>query len=626
MSSSEATPLLARPTAAAAAPPTATTSRVALYRFLEARTPGGRIYETFMIALILLNVFCLIVGSLFDTQYNPVPWAQRTGEAAICNNLCDALWFGNYADNGVADWLQWADKNTSTCVLEVFTILVFTVEYILRLIVADLESPTYRGFMGRLRFVPTFFSLVDLASTLPFYIDAFIIRTNVNSNTASSTSFLRMFRLVRMMRVEGRYDSALGMVDDVYRNVKGILGTALFVGVTTWLSVSSLYYLTERRNLAMIYCPGNCGLDDDVDTSLCTIDDWGSTNCTLAGCQGNYTYSCYNLYESIPMASYYALLNLFGEFPLIDQHSVGGKIVGTVTAVVAVAVFALPVGIIGNGFETVIAERNAKQRQLESKNGNEGPIVEQSGVTPNFYASESSLRGRLYNFWHAHTTPLSVWCDRFIDFLVLLAALTFMLDTTVSDARTKFHRAMDGIEFVAVVVFTIEYILRLFAVKEDPKYCCRFGRFIYMTNFLSIVDLLSFLPYWLNLAFTNSILSPASDASSTSSNLVKSLRLLRILRFERYTHAFLSFDDVISRNLDVLTVTAFSAFLIWVLFGVILYCTERNNPDPEMASNYNTIPNSMWITLLNLSGEAPLAQYSAAGKVATGILGLFATG
>ena len=107
--------------------------------------------------------------------------------------------------------------------------------------------------------------------------------------------------------------------------------------------------------------------------------------------------------------------------------------------------------------------------------------------------------------------------------------------------------------------------------------------------------------------------------------MVKSLRLLRILRFERYTHAFLSFDDVIQRNIDILAVTAFTAMLFWVFFSACLYFTERNSPDEEMASNYNTMPNSMWITLLNLSGESPLAQYSMAGKVITGILGLFAT-
>ena len=68
------------------------------------------------------------------------------------------------------------------------------------------------------------------------------------------------------------------------------------------------------------------------------------------------------------------------------------------------------------------------------------------------------------------------------------------------------------------------------------------------------------------------------------------------------------FDDVFSRNLDVLSVTFFSSLLLWVFFGALLYVTERNNPDPEMAANYNNVPNSMWMTLLNLSGEAPLAQ------------------
>lgn len=30
-----------------------------------------------------------------------------------------------------------------------------------------------------------------------------------------------------------------------------------------------------------------------------------------------------------------------------------------------------------------------------------------------------------------------------------------------------------------------------------------------------------------------------------------------------------------------------------VFFGAFLYLTERDNPDEEMASNYNTVPNAM---------------------------------
>ena len=610
MSASETTPLIAGTATTGTA---SRTTRHDVYDFLEAKTPAGKIYERFMIALIMVNVVAFVAASLFVQDYMDAKWAQRNG--GVCGNLCDALWFGNYADND----LQWLNLG-STSVLELVTVLVFSVEYVLRLWVCDLEDASYAGVVGRLRFVPTFFSMVDLASTLPFYVDAFVLR---HSDLVGS-SFLRMFRLLRMMRVEGRYDTALTMVDDVFRAQKGILGTALFVGVTTWLTVSSLYYVVERKSTDLIYCgaaPDYCGDADDIDTSLCIFDDWGLADCTEAGCPPSEEYPepCYNLYQSIPMASYYALLNLFGEFPLIDQHSAGGKIVGTITAVIAVAVFALPVGIIGNGFEDEIEKRRQNHQDEED-------VADEGYRTAGFVTPGVTTREKLYNYLHAMTSYGSTTFDLFINFLVVLAAATFMLDTLQGTTPTM-HVIFDSVELVSVIIFTVEYAARVYSIKEDPKYKDQpAGRFWYMVSFLAVVDFLSVFPYWCEVFMTGKVISSYSDASSTGSNLVKSLRLLRILRFERYTHAFTSFDDVIRMNADVLSITAFTAILFWVFFGAFLYLTERDNPDEEMAANYKSVPDSMWMTLLNLSGEAPLCQYSIWGKVATGILGLFATG
>jgi hypothetical protein len=383
-----------------------------------------------------------------------------------------------------------------------------------------------------------------------------------------------------------------------------------------------LYYIVERKATSLIYCgaaPDYCGDADDIDTSLCTFDTWGIADCTQAGCPPSEEYPepCFNLYQSIPSSSYYALLNLFGEFPLIDQHSVGGKFVGTITAVVAVAVFALPVGIIGNGFEDEIEKRRTQ--------GDTGPIDEEGYLTPGFTTVGVSMREKVYNFLHAMTAYGSTAFDHFINILVITTALTFMIDT-LNGTNPMLHVTLDTIEFVSVVIFTLEYLARVYSIKEDPKYSQGGGRFLYMLTFLALVDLLSFFPYWCEALATGEFVTPYSDSSSSWSNLVKALRLLRILRFERYTHAFTSFDDVIRRNKDVLFLTAFTAILFWVFFGAFLYFSERDNPDEEMASNYNTVPNSMWMTLLNLSGEAPLCQYSVWGKVVTGILGLFATG
>ena len=80
---------------------------------------------------------------------------------------------------------------------------------------------------------------------------------------------------------------------NVFDSQKEILGTALFIGATTWMTVSSLYYLVERESTDMIYCgaaPDYC--PDDIDTSRCTIDKWGIADCTKADCPPTEEYPC----------------------------------------------------------------------------------------------------------------------------------------------------------------------------------------------------------------------------------------------------------------------------------------------------------------------------------------------
>jgi hypothetical protein len=626
-----------------------------VWDFLDSKTFGGKIYEKFMIILILINVIAFIIGTLFVIDDSEESNNNDDEETLTCGTICDTIWFGNYENNKLA----FLNIGT-TSVLELFTIGIFTVEYVLRVWTSPLENQDLYGkhiILGRIKYIFTnFFSLVDLSSTIPFYVDVFLFTSSTNA--FGTTSYLRMFRLFRLMgRVDGvgRYDSALTLCDDVYRAQKAILGTAAFVGVTTWIVISTLYYIVERTNLDMIYCPNNYCIknlledgdghdDDDIDTSLCTIDNWGIVDCSAAGCPSTLELPqpCWNLYQSIPMASYYTLLNLFGEFPLFDQHSVGGQIIGTITAVMAVTFFALPVGIIGNGFETEISKRRRRKNNNNNNNNNDGPIIERGVYTIGYIAPttyNTTYRSKLYNFLFPMTSSVArIFDTYFINMLVIGTAITYMIDTI--DILPEGYRIFQSyFELFAVLIFTMEYILKFIAcVTIDPMYNTNnsnpnpnpnggYSLWSYVTGFLPMVDLLGFLPYWIVLfgfSGNGTSILDISGPSDIGSTFVKALRLLRIFRFEKYTHAFTSFDDVFTRNYDVLSVTFFSSLLLWVLFSSILYITERNNPDNEMSSNYNNMPNSMWMTLLNLSGEAPLAQYSVWGKFATGILGLFA--
>lgn len=251
--------------------------RKRVYDFLECKTSAGSRYEAFTIALILLNVVCFALGT-----YN------ENGPDGLRCKVCLTS----------SRWTRVFD------IIEIVTCSLFTVEYAARFfsIVEENDGSTYRGLPGRLRWAITdFYSIVDLFTIVPFYVDL------CTPGDLASSQFLRVMRLFRMMRVESRYLETFDVFDSIFRDNAGLWQTAGFVGFTTWMIVSSLYYATDK---------------DTVN--------------------GDTGKKCF---QSIPEASYFALLNLFGEFPLIDTHSNYGRVVGVFVAVVAVVVFSIPAGI-----------------------------------------------------------------------------------------------------------------------------------------------------------------------------------------------------------------------------------------------------------------------------------------
>ena len=83
----------------------------------------------------------------------------------------------------------------------------------------------------------------------------------------------------------------------------------------------------------------------------------------------------------------------------------------------------------------------------------------------------------------------------------------------------------------------------------------------------------------------------------------------------------LSFSQRMSSTRDAAVCFLFCLLPIRVGFR---YYAERNNPNVSVSKYYTSIPASMWPTLLFLSGECPLCDFTPAGKLITVFLGLFA--
>ena len=129
----------------------------------------------------------------------------------------------------------------SKCVeiLEVWSIVIFTAEYLLRIWTADLLYPQLSPWKARLKYVVSGMAIIDLLAILPFYLPRILPIKLLG---------LRVFRLVRVQRLFKlqRYSDSLNSITSVFKSKARDIATSFFV-VLLLLTVSSLFiYYAEH--------------------------------------------------------------------------------------------------------------------------------------------------------------------------------------------------------------------------------------------------------------------------------------------------------------------------------------------------------------------------------------------
>jgi voltage-gated potassium channel len=210
---------------------------------------------------------------------------------------------------------------------EVFSVAIFTIEYVLRLWAA-VEDPRYaRAFLGRLRFAFTLLALVDLLAVLPFYLPQLI---------HADMRFLRGLRLVRLVRVFklGRYSNSLGLYARILREKREELVTSLVLLFLLLLMSSSLMYFFEHSAQPDAFC-------------------------------------------SIPAAMWWGIITLttigYGD---IYPVTAAGRFFGAVIAVIGVGFVALPSAIlVGGMMEQMDLRRKSRSAASSSDRGEDASMA-----------------------------------------------------------------------------------------------------------------------------------------------------------------------------------------------------------------------------------------------------------
>ena len=140
---------------------------------------------------------------------------------------------------------------------EIFTISVFTVEYVLRIWTADFLYPKFGKHRSRLKFLCSFEGIVDLLTILPFFfLDGFVV-----------FRMLRVVRIFHLFRVNARYDS-LHVITSVLIEKKNQIISSVFIIIVLMLASSLGIYNVEHEIQPEVFKNAFSGIWWSVSTLL----------------------------------------------------------------------------------------------------------------------------------------------------------------------------------------------------------------------------------------------------------------------------------------------------------------------------------------------------------------------
>ena len=204
--------------------------------------------------------------------------------------------------------------------------------------------------------------------------------------------------------------------------------------------------------------------------------------------------------------------------------------------------------------------------------------------------------------------------DHLIVGCVLLSVLSVLLES-VHSIEQQWALELRWIDTATVVVFTVEYLLRLYACVEQPGFAHPVaGRLRHMKTPSALIDLVSILPFLLE-ALVHHLLDL---------RFMRVFRLLRLLKLTRYTGATDTLTRVIVRESPLLGAAAFVMLLLVVLMASLGYLFEHEaQPD-----KFENIPQSIYWAVITLAsvGYGDIAPVTPMGRLVTIVLALLGIG
>lgn len=202
-----------------------------------------------------------------------------------------------------------------------FTQIFFTIEVTLRIWTADEIDPKYKGFWGRVKYCFSFYGLIDFLATYPFWLN-FILPLPVTA--MKSLRVMRLFRVARMLRIF-RYMKAFRFLGTAVKSKKTEMMVSFQFLLIITVVLSLLLYIVEH----------------DANPNMIG-DGWKS-----------FVWA---------FAKYIGDPGKVADEPIV---TVAGQVIAFIVGILGIAIFAVPIGLIGSGFTEAIEEQQ-KEKEIQN--------------------------------------------------------------------------------------------------------------------------------------------------------------------------------------------------------------------------------------------------------------------
>ena len=196
--------------------------------------------------------------------------------------------------------------------------------------------------------------------------------------------------------------------------------------------------------------------------------------------------------------------------------------------------------------------------------------------------------------------------------VLIIANVLFVILETFSGIPQTIRLVFDYTEIFSTIIFTVEYILRLWTAKyKYPEVSTIVALKKYVFSFIAVIDLLAILPFYLPFTILVDL---------RILRMIRLLRLLRLFKLGRYTTALSSVMNVFKRKSAQLISSMFVVLILMVIASVMMYGIE-NEVQPDVFDNAFS---GLWWTIATMTtvGYGDIYPVTVFGKIFGGLIAI----